>query len=79
MGKSDILISSVASDEEVEIPSARGSEFHSVDLGDPTSELEMKFPNIQTFREAVKVFNLKRGKDITFKKKVRQKCIVVCK
>lgn len=53
MGRSDILISLVASDEEVEIPSARGFEFHSVDLGDPTLELEMKFPNIQTFMEAV--------------------------
>jgi hypothetical protein len=42
-------------------------------------ELEMKFPNIHTLREAVRVFNLKRGNDITFKRNERQKCIVVCK
>ncbi|XP_062166992.1 uncharacterized protein LOC133873286 [Alnus glutinosa] len=76
MGRSDIFVSPVASDEEVEIPSARRSEFHSIDLGDPTLELEMKFSNIQTFREAVRVFNLKRGKDITFKRNERQNYII---
>jgi hypothetical protein len=46
MGRSDILVSPIASDEEVEIPSARGSKFHAVDLRGPALELEMKFPNI---------------------------------
>jgi hypothetical protein len=60
MGRSDILVSPVASDEEGELSSARRSEFHTVDLGDPVLELEMKFSNIQTFREAVRVSNLKK-------------------
>jgi hypothetical protein len=68
MARSDILVSLVASDEEVENSESRGSEFHSVDLGDPSLEVKMRFPDIQTFREAVRVFNLNRGKDITFKK-----------
>jgi hypothetical protein len=46
MGRSDILVSPIASDEEVEIPSARWFEFHAIDLGNPALELEMKFPNI---------------------------------
>jgi hypothetical protein len=66
MGRSDILVSPIASNEEIEIPSARWFEFHAVDLGNPALELEMKFPNIQTFKEAVRVFNLKMGKDITW-------------
>jgi len=53
------LVSLVASDEEGEISSANGYEFHAVDFGDLVLELEMKFSNIQTFREAVRVFNLK--------------------
>jgi hypothetical protein len=79
MGRSDILVSPVPSDEECEIISAPGSEFHSVDMGDPVLGLEMKFPEIRTFMEAVRMFNLKRGKDITFTRNERQKCIVVCK
>jgi hypothetical protein len=78
IGRSDILVSPVPSDEEGEISFARGSEFHAIDLGDPILKLEMKFSNIKTFRELVKVFNLKRGKDITFKRNERQKYIVVC-
>jgi len=68
MSRSDILVSPVTSNEDGEMSSARGCEFHAVDLGDPVLELEMKFPNILMFREAVKVFNLKIGTDITFKK-----------
>jgi hypothetical protein len=61
MGRSDILVSPVPSDEECEITSATRPEFHSVDMGDPVLELEIKFPDIQTFRKAVRMFNLKRG------------------
>jgi hypothetical protein len=79
MGRSDILVSPVPSDEECEITSARGSEFHAVDMSDTILELYMKFSNTRTFREVVRMFNLKRGKDITFQRNDRQKCIVVCK
>jgi hypothetical protein len=48
-------------------------------MGDPVLELEMKFPDIRTFMEFVRMFNLKRGKDITFKRNERRKCIVVYK
>jgi hypothetical protein len=54
-----------------------------VDLNDQILDLLMKFPNIQMFKEAVKEYNVRRGKDIRlffFKKKnERRKCIVVCK
>jgi len=66
MGRSDILCSPVISDEDGQISSVPCSEFNAVDLVDPVLELEVKFSNIQMFREAVKEFNLKRGKDITF-------------
>jgi hypothetical protein len=48
-----------------------------VDLQDPTIKLEMKFPNIKMFREAVKVYNLKKGKDILFRKNETARCVAV--
>jgi hypothetical protein len=79
MGRSDILVSPVTNDEEVENFESRRSEFHAIDLRDPGLEVNMRFSDIQTFREVVRVFNLNRGKDITFKRNERKKCIVVCK
>jgi hypothetical protein len=76
MARSDILVSPVASDEEVENFKSKGSEFHAVDLGDPSLEVKMRFPDMQTFRETVRVFNLNRGKDITFKK-MREKSVLL--
>jgi hypothetical protein len=35
-----------------------------VDLKDPVLDLQMKFSNIQMFRDVVKEFNVRRGKDI---------------
>jgi hypothetical protein len=37
----------------------------------------MKFPNIKMFREAVRVYNLKKGKDILFKKNETARCVAV--
>jgi len=37
-----------------------------VDLKDPVLDLQMKFSNIQMFRDVVKEFNVRRGKDIIF-------------
>jgi hypothetical protein len=78
MGRSDILESPVINDEDYEIQSARTLDFHAVDLHDPTIKLEMKFSNIKMFREAVRVYNLKKGNDILFKKNETTRCVVVC-
>ncbi|XP_059454928.1 uncharacterized protein LOC132185104 [Corylus avellana] len=66
MGRSDILVSLVLSDEDGEDVSAPTLDFHAVDLGDLAIQLQMKFPNIKMFREVVRVYNLKRGKDVRF-------------
>jgi hypothetical protein len=58
---------------------SRTLDFHVVDLQDPTIKLEMQFSNIKMFREVVRVYNLKKGKDILFKKNETTKCIVVCR
>lgn len=79
MARSDILESPVPSDEDGEITSFCSDEFHAVDIVDPVLTLKMKFANIQLFREAVKQFNLRRGKDIQFKKNERRRCVVVCR
>ncbi|XP_059434802.1 uncharacterized protein LOC132167790 [Corylus avellana] len=50
-----------------------------MDLVNPELHLYMTFPDIQTFREAVKEYNLLRGKEIRFKKNERRKSIVVCR
>jgi hypothetical protein len=39
----------------------------------------MKFPHIQMFREAIKVYNVKKGKYIKFKRGERMKCVCVCR
>jgi hypothetical protein len=79
MGRSDILESPVSSDDDCETQSARTLDFHAMDLQDPAIKLEMKFPNIQMFREAVRVYNLKNGKDILFKKNETTRCVAVCR
>jgi hypothetical protein len=66
MGRSDILASLVISDEDCETQSARTVDFYAVDLQDPTIKFQMKFSNIKMFREAVRVYNLKKGNDIKF-------------
>lgn len=79
-GRSDILVSPVPSDEDDGVTSfPNDHDFHAVDLQDPHLKLKMKFTSIQVFREAVREYNLKRGKDIRFKKNERRKCIVVCR
>jgi hypothetical protein len=54
-------------------------EFYEVDLANPTLKLQMKFSNIQLFREAVKEYNVMRGKDIWFKKNEKCRCVAVCR
>jgi hypothetical protein len=80
LGRSDILESLVPSDKECETPSTTPTvDFHAVDLQDPAITIGMKFPHIQMFREAIKVYNVKKGKDIKFKRSERMKCVCVCR
>ena len=77
MGRSDILVSPLPSDEEDGVTSLpTNCDFHAVDLKDLVLELHMKFTNLEQFREAVKEYNVKRGKDICFfffkKKKMKE-------
>jgi hypothetical protein len=39
----------------------------------------MKFLNIEMFREAIRVYNVKTRKDIKFKRSERMKCVCVCR
>jgi hypothetical protein len=41
-------------------------------------KLKMKFSSIQLFREVVREYNVKRGKDIKFEKNKKAKCVAVC-
>jgi hypothetical protein len=69
-GRSDILLSPPISDDDSgEISSNLGSEFHTMDLVNPSLKLKMKFSTLQLFREAVKQYNVQRDKDIQFVKK----------
>jgi hypothetical protein len=79
MGRSDILESLVISDADCETQSACIVDFHAVDQQDPTIKLQMKFLNIKMFREVVRVYNLKKGKDIRFLKNKTARCVVVCR
>jgi hypothetical protein len=68
MGRSDILESPYNSDEEDGVTSKKTLEFHQVDMANPVLKLKMTFSDIQTFREAVKEYNVQRGKEIRLKK-----------
>ncbi|XP_059431694.1 uncharacterized protein LOC132165226 [Corylus avellana] len=74
MVRNDILESPANSDEEAEGTSTKRPEFQRMDLVNPELHL-----CIQTFREAVKEYNLLRGREIRFKKNERRKSIVVCR
>jgi hypothetical protein len=80
IGRSDILLSPIVSeDEDGGISSHHGVEFQEIDLGNPELKLKIKFSSIQLFREAVKQYNVRRGKDIKFVKNERAKCVAVCR
>jgi hypothetical protein len=78
-GRSDILLSPPISDDDSgEISSNLGSEFHTMDLVNPSLKLKMKFSTLQLFREAVKQYNVQRDKDIQFVKKWKsQMCCIL--
>lgn len=79
MGRSDILESPCPNGEDEEVTHAPNHDFHAVDLDDPDIKLKQKFPDIKMFREVVKMYNVRRGKYIRFKRNERRNCIVVCR
>jgi hypothetical protein len=80
IGRSDILLSpTVSEDKDGGISSHHGVEFQEIDLGNPELKLKMKFSIIQLFREAVKQYNVRKGKDIKFAKNERAKCVAICR
>jgi hypothetical protein len=78
IGRSDIILSPPISDEgDGGISFNPRLEFHKVDLVNPNLKLKMKFSSLQLFREAVKQYNVKRGKDIQFVKNERARCVAI--
>jgi hypothetical protein len=55
------------------------SEFQMSNMGDPQLSVGQKFPSIQVFRDVVRESNIKKWKDIKFKRNYLAKCIVVCR
>jgi hypothetical protein len=76
---SDILKSPCLSGEDEEVRYAPDHDFHAIDLGDPDIKLKQKLSDIKMFREAVKMYNVRRGTDVRFKRNEMRKCIVVCR
>jgi hypothetical protein len=72
-GRIDILLSPPISDEkDYGISSHPSAEFHEVDIVNPNLKLKMKFSSLQLFGEAVKQYNVKRGKYVKFEKKMKE-------
>jgi hypothetical protein len=82
MPKSDELISPLATNDEEKVPKGlkpKSVEFDVIDMSNPVLENGMKFADVYQFREAVREYNLKIGKDLSFVKNDKDKVIIVCK
>jgi hypothetical protein len=84
LARSDILVSPPKSDEENDVGSrpscvTRTSEFIDVDMEDPKLAVGMTFNSAMQFRQAVREYNLYRGKDVKFTKNDGDRVIGVCK
>jgi hypothetical protein len=79
MANSDELISPKATTDEEKGPKPKSVEFDMVDMSNPVLENGMKFGDVYQFREAVREYNLKKGKDLSFVKNEKDKVIIVCK
>jgi hypothetical protein len=84
MARSDILVSPPISDEKIEVSSLatciiRRTEFQQTEMHNSQLSIGWKFSLIKVFREAIRENNLRKGKDIRFKKNYLAKFIVVCK
>jgi predicted Rdx family selenoprotein len=79
MPNSDELISPLATSDEDIGPKPKSVEFDVMDMSNPVLENGMKFADVYQFREAVREYNLKIGKDLSFVKNDKDKVIIVCK
>ena len=79
MANSDELISSKATTDEEKGPKPKSVEFDMVDMSNPMLENGMKFADVYQFKETVREYNLKKGKDLSFVKNGKDKVIIVCK
>ena len=82
MLKNDELISPLATSDEEKVPKGpkpKSVEFDVIDMSNPVLENGMKFVDVYQFREAVREYNLKKGKDLSFVKNDKDKVIIVCK
>jgi hypothetical protein len=73
LGRSDIMVTPPKSDEENEVGNrSRGVtrilEFHDVDMEDPNLVVGITFTLVNQFRQAVREYNLFRGKDVQLTK-----------
>uniref|UniRef100_A0A2N9ETW0 SWIM-type domain-containing protein n=1 Tax=Fagus sylvatica TaxID=28930 RepID=A0A2N9ETW0_FAGSY len=82
MPNSDELITPLATSDEDNVPKGpkpKSVEFDVIDMSSPVLENGMKFADVYQFREAVREYNLKIGKDLSFVKNDKDKVIIVCK
>ena len=73
------MISPKATTDEEKCLKPKSVEFDVVNISNPVLENGMKFANMYQFREAVREYNLKIGKDLSFVKNDKDKVIIVCK
>ena len=79
MANSDELISLKATTDEEKGPKPKSVEFDVVDMSNPVLENRIMFADVYQFREAVREYNLKIRKDLSFVKNDKDKVIIVCK
>jgi hypothetical protein len=82
--RSDILITPSNSDDDNEVVSNARCvptfvEFQDVDMVDPNLHLGVSFASAKQFREAVRTYNLIRGKDVQFTKNDGDRVIGICR
>uniref|UniRef100_A0A2N9HBF3 SWIM-type domain-containing protein n=1 Tax=Fagus sylvatica TaxID=28930 RepID=A0A2N9HBF3_FAGSY len=70
---SDELISPLATSDEEKGPKPKSVEFHVMGMSNPVLENGMKFADVYQFREAMREYNLKIGKDLSFVKNDKDK------
>uniref|UniRef100_A0A2N9IJF0 Transposase MuDR plant domain-containing protein n=1 Tax=Fagus sylvatica TaxID=28930 RepID=A0A2N9IJF0_FAGSY len=78
MPNSDELITPLATSDEEKVPKGqkpKSVEFDVIDMSNPVLENGMKFADVYQFREAVREYNLKIGKDLSFVKNDKDKDI----
>jgi hypothetical protein len=84
MARSDVLLSPPANDDENEAHSRhrcvpKVSKFVETDMDDPKLEVGQRFIHAKQFREAVRTFDLLKGKDVQFTKNDGDRVIGICR